>query len=173
MSTSKKGFNLVHFILGLILLVTGLVSFFNPLSSLVAIVVVFAVAALFEGIIQLVFRSRLLEYTGYKANSILVLGILDILIGLFLLFNMNFGLLALPYIFAIWFIMDSIGELIVSDVFKSLSSGYYWFKIIMNVLGLILGIMMLFNPIISALTISFLVGLYFLTAGIDFIVTSF
>ena len=86
---------------------------------------------------------------------------------------MNFGLLALPYIFAIWFIMDSIGELIVSDVFKSLSSGYYWFKIIMNVLGLILGIMMLFNPIISALTISFLVGLYFLTAGIDFIVTSF
>ena len=173
MSTSKKGFNLVHFILGLILLVTGLVSFFNPLSSLVAIVVVFAVAALFKGIIQLVFRSRLHEYKGYKANSILVLGILDILIGLFLLFNMNFGLLALPYIFAIWFIMDSIGELIVSDVFKSLSSGYYWFKIIMNVLGLILGIMMLFNPIISALTISFLVGLYFLTAGIDFIVTSF
>lgn len=62
MSTSKKGFNLVHFILGLFLLVTGLVSFFNPLSSLVAIVVVFAVAALFEGIIQLVFRSRLHEY---------------------------------------------------------------------------------------------------------------
>ena len=43
----------------------------------------------------------------------------------------------------------------------------------MNVLGLILGIMMLFNPIVSALTISFLVGFYFLTAGIDFIVTSF
>ena len=173
MSTSKKGFNLVHFILGLVLLVTGLVSFFNPLSSLVAIVVVFAVAALFEGIIQLVFRSRLHEYTGYKANSILVLGILDSLIGLFLLFNMNFGLLALPYIFAIWFIIDSIGELIVSDVFKSSSNGYYWFKIVMNVLGLILGIMMLFNPIVSALTISFLVGFYFLTAGIDFIVTSF
>ncbi|MDN6198092.1 MAG: DUF308 domain-containing protein, partial [Lactococcus raffinolactis] len=59
MLTSKKRFNLVHFILGLVLFVTGVVSIFNPLSSLIAIVVVFAISAIFEGIIQLVFRSRL------------------------------------------------------------------------------------------------------------------
>ena len=173
MLTSKKRFNLVHFILGLVLFVTGVVSIFNPLSSLVAIIVVFAISAIFEGIIQLVFRSRLHEYTGYKANSVLVLGILDILIGLFLLFNMTVGLLALPYIFSVWFIIDSIGELIVSDIFKSINTGYYWFKIILNILGLVLGIMMLFNPIVSALTLSLLVGFYFLSSGIDFIVTSF
>lgn len=173
MSSSKKGFNLIHFILGLILLVTGLVSFFNPLRSLVAIVVVFAITALLEGVMQLAFRSRLNDYTGYQSRTILISGVLDILIGLLLLFNINAGLITLPYIFAIWFIIDSIGELLVSDVFKSSNNGYYWFKIIMNVLGLILGIMMLFNPIVSALTISFLVGFYFLTAGIDFIVTSF
>lgn len=86
---------------------------------------------------------------------------------------MSFGVLALPYIFAIWFIIDSIGELLIADVFKAVSRRYYWFKVVMNVLGLILGIMMLFNPIVSALTISFLVGLYFLTSGIDFIVSSF
>ena len=173
MLTTKKRFNLVHFILGLVLFVTGVVSIFNPLSSLIAIVVVFAISAIFEGIIQLVFRSRLHEYTGYKAYSVLVLGILDILIGLFLLFNMTVGILALPYIFSVWFIIDSIGELIVSDIFKSINTGYYWFKIILNILGLVLGIMMLFNPIVSALTLSLLVGFYFLSSGIDFIVTSF
>lgn len=173
MLTSKNKFNVVYFILGLILLLTGIISFLNPMKSLVAIVLIFAISAIFEGIIQLAFRRRLNEYTGHKANSILVLGILDILIGVFLLFNMSFGVLALPYIFAIWFIIDSIGELIIADVFKVVSRRYYWFKVVMNVLGLILGIMMLFNPIVSALTISFLVGLYFLTSGIDFIVTSF
>ena len=95
------------------------------------------------------------------------------MIGLFLLFNMTVGILALPYIFSVWFIIDSIGELIVSDIFKSINTGYYWFKIILNILGLVLGIMMLFNPIVSALTLSLIVGFYFLSSGIDFIVTSF
>ncbi|MDN5983922.1 MAG: DUF308 domain-containing protein, partial [Lactococcus sp.] len=81
MLTSKNKFNVVYFILGLILLLTGIISFLNPMKSLVAIVLIFAISAIFEGIIQLAFRRRLNEYTGHKANSILVVGILDILIG--------------------------------------------------------------------------------------------
>lgn len=173
MSIERKGFDFGHFLLGLLLLITGIIAFRNPLNSLVAIVAVFAVSAIIEGIIQLVFRRRLREYAGHKSTSLIVLGVLDILIGVFLLFNMSAGLVALPYIFAIWFIVDSIGELIIADAFKTVNNSYYWFKIVLNVLGIILGFMLLFNPITSALTLAFLVGFYFVISGIDFIVTSF
>ena len=56
MLTSKNKFNVVYFILGLILLLTGIISFLNPMKSLVAIVLIFAISAIFEGIIQLAFR---------------------------------------------------------------------------------------------------------------------
>ncbi|HAP7645602.1 TPA: hypothetical protein IVV33_002984, partial [Enterococcus faecium] len=49
----------------------------------------------------------------------------------------------------------------------------YWFTIIVNILGILLGIFLLFNPISSALTLSFLVGFYFMLFGITHIVYAF
>ena len=40
----------------------------------------------------------------------------------------------------------------------------------MNILGLILGIMMCFNPIVSVFTFSFIVGIYLILLGVDGIV---
>ncbi|MEM5199565.1 DUF308 domain-containing protein, partial [Enterococcus faecium] len=42
-----------------------------------------------------------------------------------------------------------------------------------DVLGIILGVMLLFNPLSSALTLSFLVGFYFMMFGISNIVYAF
>ncbi|HAP9234537.1 TPA: hypothetical protein IWI47_001253, partial [Enterococcus faecium] len=56
---------------------------------------------------------------------------------------------------------------------RGVSEGYYWFTIIVNILGILLGIFLLFNPISSALTLSFLVGFYFMLFGITHIVYAF
>ncbi len=103
----------------------------------------------------------------------MILGIFDLLIGVFLLFNTNAGLLALPYIFAIWFIVDSIMGLVGADIYKVNGSSYYWFILIVNIIGIIVGIMLLFNPIVSAFTLAFLVGFYLMMIGISLIAYAF
>lgn len=86
---------------------------------------------------------------------------------------MNASVLALPFVFAIWFIVDSIFGLFNLDLARQHSNGYFWFSLIIDILGIIVGFMLLFNPISSALTLSFLVGFYFMMWGITQIVYAF
>ncbi|MBV7390705.1 MULTISPECIES: HdeD family acid-resistance protein [Enterococcus] len=173
MVANQRKFNWGEFLLGILFILTSLMVFKNPLSSLLAIVFLFAISAILEGIFQIGLRRRLARFTGQKATWLLVLGIIDVILGIFLLFNTTAGIIALPYVFAAWFIIDSLGELLMAGAVKEMSTGYYWFKIIINILGVVLGFMLLFNAAASALTISFLVGFYFMISGIDFLIAAF
>lgn len=160
-------------VLGILFVLTALISFQNPAGNLIAIVMVFAIFAIIKGIFEIFARNRMKELLGYKAYAPIILGIIDILIGVYLLFNLNIGVAVLPFVFAIWFLFDSIFGLFTLDFAKRVSTGYFWFTLIVDVLGIILGVMLLFNPLSSALTLSFLVGFYFMMFGISNIVYAF
>ena len=125
-------------ILGILFVLVSLISFQDPVGNLVAIVVVFAIFAFLKGIFELFVRNRMKELTGYKGKMPLVIGIIDILVGIFFLFNIGAGVVALPFVFAIWFIADSILALFTADLAKGYSTGYYWFTVIINILGVVL-----------------------------------
>lgn len=157
-------------VLGILFVLVSLISFRDPVGNLVAIVIVFAIFAILKGLFELFLRSRVKELTGYKGKMPMVIGIIDLLIGIFFIFNISAGVVALPYVFAVWFIIDSVLALFTADLFRGISEGHYWFTVVINVLGILLGIMLLFNPLSSALTLSFLVGFYFMVVGINQIV---
>ncbi|WP_301356794.1 HdeD family acid-resistance protein [Enterococcus spodopteracolus] len=157
-------------VLGILFVLVSLISFRDPVGNLVAIVIVFAIFAILKGLFELFLRSRVKELTGYKGKMPMVIGIIDLLIGIFFIFNIGAGVVALPYVFAVWFIIDSVLALFTADLFRGISEGHYWFTVVINVLGILLGIMLLFNPLSSALTLSFLVGFYFMVVGINQIV---
>ena len=157
-------------VLGILFVLVSLISFRDPVGNLVAIVIVFAIFAILKGLFELFLRSRVKELTGYKGKMPIVIGIIDLLIGIFFIFNIGAGVVALPYVFAVWFIIDSVLALFTADLFRGISEGHYWFTVVINVLGILLGIMLLFNPLSSALTLSFLVGFYFMVVGINQIV---
>lgn len=169
---TKSSLSWPYLLLGAVFIWVSLISFKDPKSSLVAIVYVFAVSAIIKGLFELFFRRKIHEFTNQKATLLIILGIIDLLIGLFLLFNVSAGLIALPFVFAIWFIFDSIAALAISGIYKS-STGYYWFNIVINILGIILGLVLIFNPLSSAITLAYLVGFYFMMTGISFITYAF
>ncbi|OTN88838.1 acid-resistance membrane protein [Enterococcus sp. 7E2_DIV0204] len=171
--TSRKGIDWGSLILGILFVLTALLSFQDPAGNLIAIVLVFAIFAILKGIFEIFARNRLKELTGYKAYAPIILGVIDVIIGVYFLFNLNIGVAALPFIFAIWFIFDSVFGLFTLDLAKAVSPGYFWFTLIVDILGIILGIMLLMNPLSSALTLSFLVGFYFMLFGITHIVYAF
>lgn len=160
-------------VLGILFVLVSLISFRDPVGNLVAIVIVFAIFAILKGLFELFLRSRVKELTGYKGKMPIVIGIIDLLIGIFFIFNIGAGVVALPFVFAVWFIIDSVLALFTADLFRGISEGHYWFTVVINVLGILLGIILLFNPLSSALTLSFLVGFYFMVVGINQIVYAF
>lgn len=162
-----------NFLLGVLFVVGGMTALNYPGSSLVGLTTFIGIIAIFNGIYSIFLRSTLKQITGYRFKLLIIIGIFDIFIGIFLLFNLTAGILTLPYIFSIWFITDSIGCLFSLTAVKTVNNFYFWFQLIISILGIIIGISLFFDPISSALTVSFLIGFYLLIFGITNIIDSF
>ena len=103
----------------------------------------------------------------------IITGILDIALGILLIFNLSAGAKIVLYIFAIWFIIDAIEGLLVLDIAKYIGDGYYYFTLIINIIGILIGVYLLFNPQGSALTIALLLGFNLMVVGIWNIIKAF
>ena len=160
-----KGFSWSFLLWGILFVIVALLAFRDPLGNLAALSIVFGVMAILGGVWFLTHR--------FGSNFRLLFGILEILIGLYLIFNPSGGAVAIAMIFALWFIVDSVSNLFALKYYRMLGDGYYWFMLVVNVLGVIIGAIMLYEPVISMLTLSFIVGFYFMMAGIAYILLAF
>lgn len=163
--TQSGTFGWGYFIVGVLFVVAAFISFTDPTGNLEALAMAFGVLAILDGVWNLMNRGG----TVFRV----VLGILDILIGVFLIANIWLAAAALPYVFAVWFIADSLVRLLTVGITRLFGTGYFVLSIILNIVGIGVGIMLLFHPVIAALTLSLLVGFYLMLAGIEFIVLAF
>lgn len=164
-TNTKKGFGWGYLILGILFIIASLVAFANPASNLEALAFIFGFVAIMDGIWLIINRRQ---------HSLrIVAGIIDIIIGIIILVNIAATIVALPILFAIWFIVDSLFRLFTLGYTKALGAGYFWFSLIVNILGVILGILLLFNPFAAVLTISFLVGFYLMLIGVELVIVAF
>lgn len=162
-----------NFFLGVFFIIAAFIAYTNPLSGLMALTVFFGIVAIIKGAFNLVYRRKIENLVGEKLTGLVILGIVDIIFGIILLFNINFGLVALPILFAAWVIVDAIIGLLTANSARIMGKGYYWFRLVMNIIAIIIGIMLLFNPVVAALSLAFLVGFYFMLAGIVNIIEAF
>lgn len=160
-----RSFRWGYLIIGILFMIVSLICFWNPAGSLGGLAAVFGVLAIFNGVWLIANRMG--------TTIRLVAGIIDILIGIFFIVNIWAAAAALPYIFAIWFILGSVFRLMTVGLTKIMGAGYFIMSIIINIIGIILGIILLFNPAAAALTLAFLVGFYLMLEGIECIVLSF
>ena len=69
MFEEKRSFNWMSLLIGILFVLVSLVTFQNPGTSLVAIVIYFAVTAIVNGIYSLFVRSKIKEFTGYRSTG--------------------------------------------------------------------------------------------------------
>lgn len=173
MSEGNRKFDWGSLILGVIFIIVALLSFSNPGSSVMAVVIIFGIAAILKGTFELTVRRRLKPYTGQGSTMLIITGVLDILIGIFMLFNVQFGMIAVAVLFAFWIILDSVFMLITSSYIKEFNRNRFWFTVILGVIGLLIGIVLLFNPLSGVVSIAFIIGIFFMIAGIGHILEAF
>ena len=169
----EGGFGWSELIAGILLILLGVFTFARPESMLSGLVVVYGIIAIVLGIEDIVVYVRLSRFTGFGPMLSLIAGILSVMCGIMLLANPNVGKWALT----IRFIAHCISGLTRVNLVRLIgNSFYYYFSLLLNILGLILGFMMLFSPMLSFLTIraiSYLVAVYLVLFGIESVIAAF
>jgi len=174
MYSEKRRFDWPSLIVGILFVVAAIASFTSdPTTNVGIIVFLFTITVLLKGIYMIVLRGWVNSFFRLKLTPMLVIGVLDIILGLYFLFNMTQGIMLAPYVFAIWFLLDSIFGLFELSWISLVNRSLYWLTLITSVLGIVIGMMMLSNPIVSTFTLSFLVGLYLMMTGIMYVVRAF
>lgn len=167
MEITKKDFKFGYFALGLLFLLVSFYTFSNPSINLVSIIVVFGALAIYKGVIELIANVKTKQVKG------IIVGAVDIIVGLYLLMHILLGLILLPYVFAIWFTVDSLILLSSHTRSGQEKNGVYWLLLVLDILGIAVGVALFFDPIVSSLTLSLLVSIYILLAGINYLLSSF
>lgn len=157
-TTSSSKYRWLSGITGALAVILGIVGLLNPLSSLVTISWVFGLLLILGGATTIGAWFDLKDSTDRSAG-LMFNGILGIILGGIMLFTYGSGLIMMAILFSVWFIVDSC----TSFSYSNLSNHPVWFKFA-SVIGVIVGVILLFSPVLSLgvlfLTVSFALIIY-------------
>nr|WP_259336027.1 DUF308 domain-containing protein [Staphylococcus devriesei] len=152
--------------MGTLLLIVAVIIFSYPVKNFYTLTWLIGLFILINGIIQLMFRRATKALAGGGTGLIIVIGIIDIIFGLLVMFNVGASSEFFVFMFAAWFIVSSlIGLFTISK-----QSALRGLSIIVNILGLILGVILLFNPMMGMVLVSTMIAITFAILGVTYII---
>lgn len=170
-NSRHQGFDWDSFIAGILFIVASFLLLRYPGRGLSAFVFVFGILSILQGIIWI---SAYVKFHNIFDLSwvTLISAIVDIVIGVLFLCSREIGGLTLAILFAIWFLADSIIGIIFSWHLREYSTGYFVLCLILNIVSLIIAFALLFNPVLAAITLVYLVAFWLMVFGINEIFVS-
>ena len=168
---NRSRFGWIELIEGILLIILGIFSFIRPDSMLSGFVMFFGLVALCIGILDIIFYVRTEEHMGFAPTISLISGSLSVLAGLMLLVYPGAVKWAFALFFPMWFIAHCISRLSQLPTLRVWTSkGHYYFVMIVNIIGLCLGILMFIRPVIALVSLGYLIGIELILLGIDSII---
>ncbi len=166
-----SGYAWVEIVLGILLIISGLLAFVNPNGVVSSLVFLYAILAIVMGVLDIVHYVRTERYTGFGPVVALIAGIFAVMTGVMMLVYPNAGTVTFYVLFPVWFIAHNIFILANLNKLRAVAGKfYYYFSMIMSIIGLVLGILILVNPFSSFREISHIIGIYLILTGINCIV---
>ena len=173
MMRRRSGFGWLELAVGILMIGLGILAFARPNWILTGLVAACGIAALVMGIADIIFYIQIERYTGLGPVLSLVAGILSVMSGVMLLVHRSAGILVLTILFPMWFIAHCISRLAHLDHIRLVAGrGMYFFSLTINIIGLVLGLMMLLSPLFTLTALRCFASLYLILLGIDSIATA-
>lgn len=170
----RSGFGWSQFLMGICLILLGVFTFLQPRSMFTGIAVLYGIAAVITGICDIVIYIKAERFTGFGPAVSLISGILSIMTGIALLAYPGIAERIISILFPLWFITHCISRLAHVGIIRLMGGTfYYYFSVIVNTIGLVLGFMMLFQPFLALFTVGYLVAFLLLAFGVDCILMAF
>lgn len=167
----RSGFGWLELAIGIFLIVLGLWTFAEPERALTGLAVAFALAAIGMGVADIILFIQLERFMGLGPILSLAAGILSVMSGIMLLAYPKAGAMALTLLFPIWFMAHCISRLIhLGHVRLVAGRGIYYLLLAINIVGLILGFLMVLSPLFTLSAIRLFAGIYLVLLGIDSVI---
>jgi uncharacterized membrane protein HdeD (DUF308 family) len=147
----------------------GLASLFWPGLTLFALIVFFGAYTLVDGIFAIVAGIR---GSGGRRWLLLAEGVLGVLVGLIAFFSPGMTALVFLYVIAAWAIFTGILKVVMA-IWLRQEINNEWTMALSGALWVLLGIVLFVLPGAGLLSLSWLIGIFALGAGITLIVSAF
>lgn len=165
--TMKKAVNnwWLSLLVGIICVAFGIWCFATPLETFLTLTVLFVAGFLVTGLFEIIFAiSNRANIHGWGWN--LTMGIIDVLFSVVLLANPLLAPSIFAYFIIFWLMFQSFWGIGASiDLSKYKGSGWEWLLAI-AIIGLILSMLLLCQPIISGILASYFFASIFIVYGI-------
>lgn len=159
-------------VLGILFIGMGIMVFANPLESYTTLAAFFAASMMISGLFQKWFAiSNRDELEGWGWQ--LALGIMEFIIGIVLVFNLNFTMAILPFYVGFWLLFKSFALIGFSFELKSYNVLNWWYYLVFGLLLTLLSWLIILNPLFGGMTIVVWTGIALIVAGIAYIMLSF
>lgn len=159
-------------ILGILFICTGIWVLRTPLESYLTLSIVFSVIIFISGISEIIYSITNRKETD-NWGWVLAGGIIDLLLGIWLLSSPLLSIAVLPYIVSFFLMFRSMIAMgFAFDLKGFTDSGWGWL-LALGILSLLLSFVLLWNPLLAGLTIVVWTGCAFITIGIYRIILSF
>ena len=154
----KKFLEYLFIIEGILFGIIGILFFINPFSTLASFINICGVLIILAGIFSII-RSL----TSSNNVFLIVNGIISILFGLLLCFSPIATINSLALFFGAWVIIRGIYLFIMAIKYKNLGFNFHTVYIL---LLFILGLLILFNPLITVLATPYIIGTFFIISAV-------
>lgn len=160
-------------IIGILLFIMAVIVFIYPVENFFAVTWLIGLLAIINGFLEIIFRRARKFLLGISQGWTIALGILNIIFGILIMFNLGAGFLFLSYYFAAWFIIGASINLFTVTPAGAASKGMRILTIILDILFLIAAVILLFNPLLTAVTVSIIIGISLLFSSLFYIFDAF
>ncbi len=167
-----KRINIYLIITALLLIVLGVVCFFNPGASFASAAWLMGLVILVSGVSSLIFGLRAQAFLP-NAGSTTLLAVFQIIVGLMLASNILVSEVALIVVFSMWVIFEGVSLSVLSIDYRKGGYDRWWLMLILGVCSIVLGFLALREPETTGAFLGVLIGLGILANGIIRIVAFF
>lgn len=158
---------------GILFLFIGIISFVYPTESLSILSLIFQLLLVTLGSIKLI--KTLIDKRRFNENYMFFLnlfeGIIFIIVSALFYFNESLSILSFSIMLGLWCAYVSISLFIKSFKGRSIKKGYL--GMVLSCISLCFALMIIFKPYIVFITLSKLIGIYFVCTGIEVLFVTF
>ncbi|RIP32743.1 HdeD family acid-resistance protein [Staphylococcus gallinarum] len=159
-------------IVGIIFLMIAVFIISFPQENLFVITWLIGLLFIVNGFMELVVSYNIRKHTNQNTIFIMLTGVINIIIGFVIMLNIVTSTTFIIYLFAIWFIIHAIFAIFTVTQLERSNHLLHIISILINIIEIIFGILLLFNPLIAAVLVSFVLAFVFVIIGIAQIITA-
>ena len=161
----KSGINYwyIPLVWGVLFLVAGIYTFFQPLESYVALAMIFGFVFLISGVSEII-----MAFSTKSHNWILTLifGVITTVLGFMLVSNLALSLELLPWYVGFIILFRSFSGISYYSELKARNISGAGSMLFSSILGIIIGLIMMISPTLGGLTIIIWTAIGFILCGI-------